>query len=542
MKKVISVLLILLLMAFLFVGCSDNNEPKQNEATEEQGKVNEDETDSNIEGPKKGGTLLVGLGNDPISFNPNAYADDDYYHIAMNIFNRLIKLNNKQEIVPDLAKEWTVSDDGKEIVFYLRENVKWHDGEPFSSKDVKFTFDTIIEQKGQISSSLASIEEVTTPDDYTVVFKLKENDSSLMRYLAWYACFIIPEHLYAGTDWLENPANQNPVGTGPFKFSEHKKGVNVTIVRNDDYWGDIPYLDKVVYQIIPDGNTALQALYNGELDVLEVSVPLSEVETLKSNSNITTGMQMWPARYQVAFNITDDVFSDLKVRQAITYGLDKDEIIKKALKGAGEKSDYAIIPMFEWAVNSDAKFPDRDIEKAKSLLEEAGYKADTNGMYMSVVLDAWNDVPYSDIATVIKDQLKDIGIDVKLNITEMAAWTDKVWVNHNYQMAVLGGYQGPDAGGFAMRFATDASMNIYNYSNPEIDKAFENGRLNVKDEDRKPYYQDAQRILVEDIPMVPISEMMIVTPYQAYVEGHPLSEEAIDKAGFYEHTYVWINQ
>lgn len=530
MKKRIALILLISLLVTSMVGCQTAN---KDESKPDNGST---------KGPKQGGTIVVGISEDPQSFNPNAKADDTLFDIGENIFSRLIKLNNNQQIVPDLAETYTVSDDGKEITFNLRKGVKWHDGEPFTSKDVKWTFDQIINENGQIKSNLESIQSIEAPDDYTVIFKLTQNDSNLLSYLGWYGCLIMPAHIYEGTDWLTNPANRKPIGTGPFKFVEHVVGVNVTIERNDDYFGQVPYLDKVIYSIIPDANTAMQAFYNKELDILGVNPPLTEMETLKNNPDITAALQQWPARYQVAFNVGDGKFADIRLRQAVAYGLDKDAIVQKALKGVGLRCDNAMVSLYEWALNTEDTYPNRDVEKARKLIEEAGYKEDANGMYFTVELDAWNEIPYSDIGLVVKDNLKDIGIDVKLNITEMAAWMDKVWTNKKYDVAILGGFQGPDAGGLSLRFASDASMNIYNYINKDIDKELADGKLKVSHEERRPHYVKAQKILVEDLPMIPLSEMMILTPYYSYIKGHPLSEEAINKTGYKEYNYIWLDK
>lgn len=531
MKKIISLILSIILVAMCIVGCGNSDQD-----------AHQSDEGSSDGTPKQGGTIVVGISADPQSFNPNAKADDILFDIGQNIFSRLIKLNNNQEIVPDLAETYTVSDDGKEITFNLRKDVKWHDGEPFTSKDVKWTFDQIIKENGQIKSNLASVKSIETPDDYTVIFKLTQNDSDLLSYLGWYGCMIMPAHIYEGTDWLTNPANKAPIGTGPFKFVEYNSGVNVVLERNDDYFGQVPYLDKVIYSIIPDSNTALQAFYNGELDILGVNPPLSEITNLESNPEISVELQQWPARYQVAFNVEDGKFADIRLRQAVAYGLDKDAVVEKALKSAGLRCDNAMVSLYKWALNADDTYPERDVEKARKLIEEAGYKADANGMYFSVDLDAWNEIPYSDIGIVVKDSLKDIGIDVRLNITEMAAWTDKVWINKNYDIAVLGGFQGPDAGGLSLRFASDGSMNIYNYSNEVLDKELADGSLKVSKEERRPHYVNAQKILIEDLPMVPLSEMMIVTPYYSYIKGHPLSEEAIANTGYKEYNYIWLDK
>lgn len=527
--KNVALLLVVCLVMVMFVGCGGN---AQAPVVEPAGN-NE---------PKKGGTLIVGMTGDPSTYNPDSQADGYLQPISENIFNRLIKVTNKQQIVPDLAKSYDVSEDGKEITFHLNENVKWHDGTPFSSADVKFTFDTIISQNGQLAGSLKSVDEIITPDDNTVVFKLKENDSALLGYLAWDSCYIIPKHIYEGTDWNTNPANQKPIGTGPFKFVEHIKGVNVTLERNDDYWGDVAYLDKVIFSIIPDANTAVQALYNKELDILGVETPLAEANKLQSDSNINIGKQYWPSRYYIFFNTTESIFKDIKLRQAVSLGIDKDDIINKALKGIGEKSNTAMTPLYDWALNTTDVFPERDVKKARQLIEDAGYTADSNGMYFEATFDVFSIEPFTDIAALVKDNLKEVGIDVKTNIMEGAAWDEKVWYGRNYEISLLAGYQGPDPGALENRFSTGQIINLMNYSNLKLDEALKKGATYTEEDQRAPYYIEAQKYIVQDVPIVPISEYISISPYQSYVMGHPTSDEVIDKTGFHEYTYVWFNK
>ncbi|HJE20406.1 MAG TPA: ABC transporter substrate-binding protein [Aliicoccus persicus] len=500
-----------------------------------------EDNDSSTDEPIDGGTIVVGIGADPMGYNPNAVGDDFGYYIYQNIFNRLMKLNNNQEIIPDLAKDYELSEDGLTLTFYLEEDVKWHDGEEFSSEDVKFTFDTIMEENGQASSSLSSVNEITTPDENTVSFNLNRKDSALLGNLSWYGIFIMPKHIYEGTDWITNPANRDPIGTGPFKFVEHNSGVNITLEKNEDYWGDVPYLDRVIYSVMPDSNTAIQALNNGELDILGVGPPFSEMEGFKSNPQFKVGELIWPSRFQIAFNMEDDDFSDQRVRDAVAYGVDKDAIVEIALNNNGIVANTGMVPAYEAVLNEEDVFPNRDVEKAKELLEEAGYTADSNGMYFSTTIDVFSGEPYENIATVFRENLREVGIEVSINVMESAAWSDKVWDNKNYSISLLAGYQGPGPGGLNGRFSSDGSMNIYNYSNPELDDLLVEAAQQADMEASAPYYQEAQKLLVEDKPMLPLSEWVMVDPYQSYIEGHPTSEEAIGKTGFYEYTYIWIN-
>lgn len=533
MKKGLPLFLVLVLCLGFMVGCT--NEGKKVDKVEETSKVNNKEDSKE---PKMGGTFATSISRDPQTYNPCAQADDAAYKVIQNVFNKLVKINGDDKIVPDIAKEWKYSDDGKTLTFYLQENVKWHDGKDFSSEDVKWTFDTILEEKGFASASLSDIEEITCPDENTVVFKLKAPNAGLLGHIAWFGTYIMPKHIYEGTDWLENPANQNPIGTGPFKFVEHKKGESVVIERNDDYWGDKPYLDKVVYSVMPDGNTAFQAFLNGELDDTG-SIPASESNRFDNDPDYVVREKLWPNKLYINFNLREGNFANKKVREAVAYGIDKDEIFTKALKGVGEKSEYFISPIYDWAINKDVKLPERDVEKAKKLLEEAGYTADENGVYFSITMDLFPG--FDDVAEVIKANFKDIGIDMDINVMDDPAYDEKVWFGHNYEITMIGGYQGPDISAIASRIGSDGPMNIGGYNNPKVDELLKEGLALTTEEERAPIYKEIQQILSEDLPMVYYAEKGAKIPVKAYVKGHPATD-AKEKASESEYTYIWLDK
>jgi peptide/nickel transport system substrate-binding protein len=492
--------------------------------------------------PKRGGTMLVGQRADPVTLNPDGKTDDSFWPMAQNVFNRLLKLNNKQEVLPDLAKEYKVSEDGKEITFFLHENVKWHDGTPFTADDVKYTFEAIKENKGNASSRLAAIEEITCPNKTTVILKLSEPNTAILGTIAWYGTFILPRHVYENTDWTQN-STTTPIGTGPFKFEAWEKGVSVTLVRNEDYFGHVPYLDKVIFSIIPDETTAVQAMYNGDIDVLGVNAPLSEASRYESDPNISYARVMFPTRYYLCPNFERPPFDNPDLRMALALALDQDAIVEKALKGVGQKSRYFMTPMYDWAINKEAVMPERNIEKAKKIMEQAGLKPDKNGVYLKVRFDYFSSSPFPDIAIVVKDSLKDAGIDLTLNMMEYAAWGNivRIGTERNFSLTMLGGYQGPDPNGVAGRVASNGLTNYAGYKNPEVDNLLEEAVRLVTREDRGAKYREVQKIMAKDLPLIPMSEWVSYIPYRSYVMGHPASSEAIDKTGFSEYTYCWLD-
>lgn len=532
--KRISLILAMLLCFGLFAGCGNANSDSSKNTKDSENKAQQTAKE-----PKKGGTFVVSVEREPQTYNPDAQADDGAYIVIQNVFNKLVKINGNDQVIPDLAKKWDFSEDGKTITFHLQENVKWHDDKEFSSSDVKWTFDQIIKEKGFASDSLSDIKEITCPDKNTVEFKLKEPNSGLLGYIAWFGTYIMPEHVYKGTDWLKNPANQKPIGTGPFKFVEHKKGQSVTIEKNDNYWGDKPYLDKVVFSIIPDKNTAYQSWLNGEIDETRNGVPTNELGKYKDNKEYVIYNKLWPNKGYIHFNVKKGKFADLKVRQAVAYGIDRDEIFNKALKGMGQKSEYFISPLYDWAINKDAKLPERDIKKAKALLEEAGYKADDKGIYFTTTMDTYPG--FEDIVEVLKSNFKEFGIDLKVNAMDDASYDDKVWNGRNFELTMLGGYQGPDISAISSRFAAKGSMNLGGYNNPKMEELLNKGVTLSSKEDRAPVYKEVQRLLSEDLPAVFLYEKGAKLVVKSYVKGHPAGDVA-DKASEAEFTYVWLDK
>lgn len=490
--------------------------------------------------PKEGGTLIVGLSGDPQNFNPDSGSDDYALPANSNIFNSLVSMTMDMDIIPDLARSWEFSEDGTEITFHLAENVKWHDGEPFTSADVKWTYDTIKEQKGVASNNLASIQEVTCPDDNTVVLKLEYPDSGILGFLAWYGIFIMPKHIYEGTDWLTNPANMQPIGTGPFKFESFTSGVAVTLVKNEDYWGEGPYLDKVVFQIIPDKETEYQAWQNGEIDIMANFIPGVDHNLYRDNPDYFTMFNLYANRTYFTFNFKEGPFADVRMRQAFNLALNRDEIYTKGIKGNGAKAEYYISPLFSWALNEDAKIPAQNIEEARKLVEACGYTADANGIYLTAELDVFSG--FEDTLVVAQANLKEAGIDLKINTLEYSAWVEKVKTNHNFHVTMLAGYQGPDIGGLRHRVHSSGGNNIGFYNNPRVDELLQEGVLSGDKEVRAPLYKEIQAIMAEELPMVFTNENGTLFTVRNNIMNAPQADteaRALVRSGCYALT--WIN-
>jgi peptide/nickel transport system substrate-binding protein len=240
-------------------------------------------------------TIVVAMTADPGAINSAITTSGNTHFVADQIFNGLVGLDDQLNPVPELAASWDIGAGGKVYTFKLQPNVKWHDGQPFTSADVKFSFEqALLKFHSRTKAGLEKVlESIDTPDDGTVVFSFKQPYGPLLQRLDVVEAPIIPKHIYEGKDLQKDPANLQPIGTGPFKFVEYVKGDHVTLERNPDYFrAGLPHLDKVIFRIIPDANTATLALEQGEVDYLN-AVQGSAIESIQQNSDLVLARVWW---------------------------------------------------------------------------------------------------------------------------------------------------------------------------------------------------------------------------------------------------------
>ena len=450
------------------------------------------------------GTAILTLSGEPQSFNPDFQGDDNLWPVACNIYNSLFSLDNGFNVIPELATGYEVAEDGLSITITLNPLATWHDGEPVTSADVKYTVEQIVASPESTASSLISaVASVETPDDHTAVLMLSQPSASVIGFLSWYGVFMLPAHIYEGTDWATNEANQAPIGSGPFKFVSYDPGATVELEANTTYFGEGPYLERLVYQIIPDPNTQVQALLNGEVDFVD-GVPNAQVATFESNPDFTIAGKVYPSPFYIGFNLTHAPLDNLEVRRAIGMAIDRDQIVATALGGYGTAETRFYPSVIEWASNPEAVAPAFDVEGANALLDEAGLALDGDRRF-SVRLHyftGWQEA--ADTATVLREQLAAIGVDLELVLLEFAAWDEQMDAG-DFDISLQGGFQGPDPANLALRWGTGNTLNRWTYTNPEFDELLVQGDSAISQEDRVPFYFDAQVILAADLPSIPLA-------------------------------------
>jgi peptide/nickel transport system substrate-binding protein len=468
------------------------------------------------------GTLIVTTSGDPLSFNPDFQIDDSGFAPCSNIYNSLLSLNGTYAVIPELATAWEVAADGLSITFHLAEGANWHDGQPVTSADVKYTFEQIVADPAAPANSLiGALASVDTPDPKTAVCNLKQPSASILGFIAWYGVFILPAHLYQGTDWTTNPANQAPVGSGPFKFVSYSPGATIELEANLEYFGEGPFVDKLIFSIIPDANTALQAFLNGEADVmLAPSPPNSQVPTLQSTDGIKVALKEFPSVHYFGFNFNREPYSNVEVRKAIAQAIDRAQIVDIALGGIGGAVTSFYTPAIAWASNSDpeAQAPAFDLAAAAAALDAAGLPVNDGTRFKAEFLYFTASPEYGDIATVLKQQLAAVNIDLELVGLEIGAFSDRA-VAGDFDMLLTNGFQGPDPANLRARIGEGGALSVWGYVNPEVERLLDEGDVESDQEVRASKYKELQAILAQDLPIVPLSSVVVPYPYASKVSG-----------------------
>jgi peptide/nickel transport system substrate-binding protein len=493
------------------IGCSAPVEaPSEPSPTEEPAVV---PTEAPVEEPAtEEVVLLVAERSTPKSMNPNWQQDSGVHSPASSIFSHLVVLDwgvtQGVTAYGDLAKDWEISDDGTVYTFHLYEGVTWHDGKPLTSADVKYTFETIIEKEYPLANYLKGVKEIRTPDDNTVVVELNEAQPSFVPLLAqatnWYGK-IMPKHLYEGTDWDTSPANEHPIGSGPFKFVEWVPESHTLLEANDDYFRGRPAVDKVIFQYVPDTNVAVTMFQSGEMPYLvNHYVPsFGEIAQMMEDPEESKKVVQTDSIYgrDLYINLREEPLSDPKVREALAYAIDRDAINQTAFLGMWPPMQNAGIPVLGEFLNPEALHPDHDPARAEELLDEAGYPKGDDGWRFPLRVTNPTIADTELIAEVLVQQLRQVGIEATWEKYDSATWNEKI-KGGDFDVSLYYVRYGPDPDAYSVHFETGAARNFTGYSNPEVDELLTQARFETDHEKRVAAYHRIQEILVKDRPMI----------------------------------------
>ncbi len=474
--------------------------------------------------PKKGGTLQVVVTPEPPLLMQGLNQNGPTNMIAGNIYESLLRYDEKLNPMPSLAKSWEVSPDQTVYTFKLQDGVKWHDGKPFTADDVVFSLDKFLREvhprwRPIANGQVKSIEKV---DDATVRVTLKQPFGPFLLAHEVSSAPIVPKHIYDGTDYRANPANNTPIGTGPMKFKEWKKGSYVHLVRNDEYWDKgKPYLDDVYYQFIPDAAARATAYETGKVDVLTGgAVEIFDVARLSKlpNTCVTTkGWEMTAPQAWITVNTKNGILGNKQFRQALMYAIDREFGRDVVWSGYGKVPTGPISTRTKFYSADVPKYP-FDPKKAKELIKASGYKGETIKLMP---------IPYGETwvrwAEAVKQNLEEVGIKAELVSTDVPGWTQRV-SNFDFDLTFNFLYQlGDPATGVARSYISSNIVkgnpfgNNGQYSNPEVDRLFAEGAV-APAEKRQEIYNQVQKILVDELPVLWMLELDFPTVYRCNVK------------------------
>ena len=496
--KMLRSILLLFLAALLAAACTDapTKENPENRTAKEKA---------------YGDMIVQGDIGDASNLIPLLASDKPSHDIAGLIYNGLVKYDKDINIVGDLAESWDVSGNGLIITFHLRKGVQWHDGHPFTAADVLYTYQVTIDPKTPTAyaGDFLKVKKAEVLDDYT--FRVTYDKPFAPALISW-GSSILPKHLLAGKDITRSPLARHPIGTGPYKLKEWIAGQKIVLVANHDYFEGRPYIDGHITRIIPDMATLFLELRAQGIDISGLS-PLQftrQTENKLFRNNFNKYRYLSFAYTYLGYNLKNPLFGDKRVRQAISYAINKDEIISGVLLGLGKPATGPFKPE-TWAYNGNVKIYNFNRQKAKDLLKEAGWQ-DTNGdgilekdgkpFVFEIVTNQGNETRQK-CAEIIQRQLAEVGITVKIRILEWAAFVNDFITKRRFDAVIMGWTIPPDPDAYDVWHSSKTApeeLNFISYKNTEADKLLERGRSTFDQKERKKCYDRFQEILAEDQP------------------------------------------
>jgi peptide/nickel transport system substrate-binding protein len=483
---------------FLFLsGCGEEKSPPPTTSTDVT--------------PAYGDFLVEASIGDASSMIPHITADSASHAIANLAYNGLVKYDKDLKLVGNLAESWDIHDEGKRIAFHLRKGVKWHDGADFTAEDCLFTYHTMIDPKTPTAyeGDFKLVKEAKVIDPYT--FEVTY-DQPFAPALASWGIWMLPKHLLKGKDITKSELGRHPVGTGPFIFHEWKTGERIELRANPHYFEGKPYIDRIVYRIIPDMATMFLELKSGGVDWMG----LTPLQYKKQTDDSDFKKKYKKYKYlsfgftYLGYNLRKPLFADKRVRRAITYAIDKQEIIDGVLLGLGQIATGPYKPG-TWAYNPNIERYPFDLDKSRALLAEAGWiDSDGDGILdkdgkplaFTIITNQGNDMR-AKTSEIIQQRLKNIGIAIKIRIIEWATFL-KEFVNiGNYDALILGFGIGHDPDQYDIWHSSKTNpgeLNHFYFQNQEVDRLLEEGRHTFDQEKRKNCYWRIQEILAEEQP------------------------------------------
>ena len=499
-KKFLALLIVVVLL-FTVTGCGGSNEG----------------------GGEAKDSLTIGIDSDAVALDPLRVNDTLTMSILSNVYEPLVRMNNDSEIVPALATKWETSDDGLEYTFTLRTDATFHNGDPITAEDVKYSLEAAVESS-YTGPYMNFIDKVEAVDEKTVKVTLQYAYAPFLALCTTYSQVVKEEFYKDG----EVDMAKNPIGSGPYKFKKWAQGDKIEFEAYDGYYQGAPAIKNLTYSIIPNSSTAALALESGEID-MSLNVATADIKAMKDKKGITLLEDPSSAFYFIGMNTNVDKLSDVRVRQAISKSINKQNLIDGALDGYGVPTNTFIA---EGVLGYDPDFDPLpyDVEEAKKLMKEAGYP---DGFKLSISIPENR----SKHAQIIQSDLSKIGIELKIDIIETGKFWDDL-ENLDYEMMIMGWsymVMDPDVGYYSLYKKDDMAGNYTGFGNKETDGLLAAGRTETDQKKRAEIYAELEKIVQTAALYVPLYWRV-----DAVAHNENLTGVKIPPCGlYYVYDYAW---
>jgi peptide/nickel transport system substrate-binding protein len=481
-------------------------------------------------------TLVIAIAADPTGYDPEAVQNNTSGFVMATVFDSLVKYKpGSVDVEPGLAESWDVSEDGLTYTFHLRKGVTFHDGTPFNAPNYVKTIKRLLDKSDPdsifntgpvesfIDDTYGAVASYAATDDNTVVFKFKEVSGPFTTNLAMVWNGVVSP---TAVSKFKKDFRNNPVGTGPFIFKEHRQGDQIILDANPNYWGGKPKVDRIVFKVIPDAQAALLAIKRGDVHIL-ADVSTQTVPAVRDDANLVVLSQPGLAVSGIALPNDIKFFADKRVRQALNYAVDKDTLNKSLYKGLAETMTSPL-PSSQWGFDPSLKGYAYDPDKAKKMLADAGYPNGFECELLSYSSPRGYNPAGAELAVAIQGYLQKVGVKVNIRKQEMGAFLAEVRSGKYDKGMFTTGWSGDngDPDNFLYPLFASPSMPVgdtAHYKNAEADKLMLDGRQTADHAKRIDIYKKAQPIILDDAPWIFVNSVLQTRVARKEVKGFQLN-------------------
>lgn len=455
------------------------------------------------------GGVIAAIAGEPDQLDPHKTSAYFSFEVLENVFDTLVEPDENLQMRPALAESWEVSDDELTWTFRLRPGVTFHDGSPLTSEDVAFSYNRIIDEELTNVDKFSAVTSVEAPDPATVVIRVDRPVPNMLTNLGGFKGMAIVSRRNVESGEIAT----HPVGTGPFAFANQRSGDSITLVANPDYWDGAPDISGVRFRFISEPSTALSALQAGEIDWTD-SVPPQRVQQLRNDESLTLAVEPSNDYWYLALNEAREPWNDVRVRQAIAYAIDRDAIVQATSYGTAAKNQLAIPEGNPWYVPYD-RYGEGGLDKARELLDEAGVSP--GNLDMLVTTDYPETVT---AAQIVADNLAPLGITVNIRTVDFATWLDEQ-NKGNFDMLMMGwlGNIDPDDFYYAQHH-TDGTSNAQKFSDPEVDRLLDAGRVETDRQARFDDYRRAATMIADQVSYIFLYNPSVIQAWNPALQGY----------------------